>query len=164
MRSMDGMRNSSSRGAVQTLCMGLLCLAAFSASLFGGVIPGRWEKLAAQEPGLPIRLTLGSGQEMTGIFQEVTPDALSIIEVGGAQRMVPKSSVSRVQTRFKVPDRVDNGIAIGAGVGAIWGAAAQGAGEFNRGGTIVLMSLLGAGVGYLVDRARETPETLYRSR
>ncbi len=134
------------------------------AALDAGVVPGRWEKLEAQPPGTAIRLTLRSGDERVAVFQDATPEALRVHAPGGVEMLIPKAAIAKVETRFKVEDTTGDGIAIGAAVGSILGATGSGAGDLNRSGAIALIGIMGAGVGYLIDKAREKPETLYVAR
>lgn len=145
-----------------------------SSLLNAQVIPGRWEKVEAQKQGTELILILHSGEQVYGLLEEVTHDTVIVIEEGGGQMSITKSSIHQVETT-----RIDStrngtliGLAIGGTVGSIGGAlladgfANRPTASDNLQGAILLGAFgggIGAAIGYGVDKVADDkrPEVLY---
>ncbi len=161
----------TARVLVYSVCLLLLF---HSALLHAQVIPGRWEKVEAQKQGTELTLILHSGEQVYGLLEEVTHDTVIVIEEGGGQRSITRSSIHRVETT-----RIDStrngtflGLAIGGTVGSISGAVfAAGFSDFPKASDTLVAGLIcgaigagiGAAIGYKVDKEADHkgPEILY---
>jgi hypothetical protein len=145
----------------------------------GGVVPGRWEKVASLMSGTSIVVTLKTGERAEWIFRGIGPDRMILSDSSGRELAIPKPIVQIIETAGKVRDRLANGALIGAGIG--FGSAALGmagyAAHVTASGPIwggeatgyyVGAGLVGAGIGALVgtviDAGSQTPEILYRAK
>ncbi len=132
-------------------------------SLQAQVVPGHWEKVEAQKQGTELTLILHSGEQVYGLWEELTDDTVIVIEEGGGQRSVTKVSIHRVETT-----RIDStrngtwiGLAIGGAAGSISGAVfAAGFSDFPKASDTLVAGLIcgaigagiGAAIGYKVDK------------
>ena len=145
-------------------------------SLSAGIMPGRWEKVAALNPETEIMITLKSGERTESFFVSLGSDNVVIREVTGTVRVLPKTEVLSIITAKKVPDRKLNGVFIGAGVGfgagffglAAWNARATASGPIWDGeclgyytGAGLIMAAIGAVVGAVIDAVHKDQEVLY---
>lgn len=157
-----------------SLLAGAILLAA--GPLMAGVVPGRWEKVAALPAGKPIVVTLKAGERIECSFESLAPDALSISDFGGNRRKLPRSEVRRIVAAEKHDDRVRDGAIVGAVTGLAGGLAVGSAIYFGQGsekekpeaaGFILPFGPFGAGVGalvgYLADRSHRGHEVLYEA-
>ena len=80
-----------------------------------GVIPGRWEKVAALAQETPIIVDLKNGDRIEGPFEELSRSELLLV-YGSVRAAIPKEDIRRITIRED--DFVDNGALIGAGIGA----------------------------------------------
>ena len=142
-------------------------------SLQAGVVPGRWQKVDALQPGKEIVVTLKSGDHIEGTFKSSGPEELTWIDPNGREQMVPRSEVRKIVSVEKIKDRLRNGVLIELGVGSGVGLfgysiaeqVAGGEGAFNE--YSLSFALLGAGIGALVgmtvDAVRQETEVLYQA-
>ncbi len=151
-----------------------LLLLSHSVLLHAQVIPGRWEKVEAQNQGTELTLILHSGEQVYGLLEEVTTDTVIVIEEGGGQRSITKLSVHHVETT-----RIDStrngtliGLAIGGAAGSISGAwfatalSERPSASDYLGGALICGAIgagIGAAIGYKVDKEADhkRPEVLY---
>ena len=151
-----------------------LLLLFHSVLLHAEVIPGRWEKVEAQKQGTELTLILHSGEPVYGLLKEVTHDTVIVVDEGGGQRSVTKSSIHQVETT-----RIDStrsgtliGLAIGGAVGSISGGLVARASsdfptasDFLQGALIIgaIGAGIGAAFGYTVEKwvDHKRPEVLY---
>ena len=83
-------------------------------SLQAMVIPGRWEKVAAEKTGSKIIVTLKTGDLMECNFVSLSTDSLVVSTPDGEEREYSKDNVARITTASKRQDSLANGVAIGA--------------------------------------------------
>jgi hypothetical protein len=136
-----------------------------------GVVPGSRARLEALQPGVPLVVTLNTGQRLQGALKAASFSVLVLTDRPGKELSVPMSQVERI-VAAGTRDSLGNGVAIGAGIG--FGAALAilaGAGSQDgyvlpsaKIGAPLLLSGVGALVGAFVDRAHESEQVLYRAR
>lgn len=135
--------------------------------VWAGVVPGKWDKLIARSPGTEIIVTLTSGEQVEGTYQELGGESL-LMTVAGAPRNIPKSGIAKITTAGQ-QDSIWNGALIGAAAGGIAAAVAVGTYSKNEGGNnnlwIAVPLCAGAGLaaGIGVDSAFQGRETLYEA-
>ena len=141
-----------------------------TATLEAGVIPGRWEKVEALEEGTRIVVEIKSGDRLEGAFKRVSPQELTIIDPGGSDRQVPKTTVAKIVTAEKVKDGLTNGMLIGMGVGTgvAVGAVALATGGVSEEcivcGLVIFVGFAGGwGMGAAIDAIHQGPEVLYQA-
>jgi hypothetical protein len=157
----------------------LISLMFCTSSLSAGIIPGRWEKVAALNPETEIVITLKSGERTESYFVSLGSDKLVVREITGIIRELPKTEVLGIVTEKKISDGKLNGILIGAGVGfgaGFLGLAAWNARETASGpiwdrealgyytGAGLIMAAVGAVAGSVIDAAHKDQEVLYVAR
>jgi hypothetical protein len=151
--------------------VGIILLA--SSILNAGVIPGRWEKVAAENKGTNLIITLKGGERIEGFFKSLTADAIVVEPPGVGDRTIPRTAVAKIITADKRSGDLTNGTVIGAVVGAsIVGVpliivAASGEMHGSDAGGVILLLLLSTGIGALaglgIDAAVKGQVTLYEA-
>ena len=151
--------------------VGLILLA--SSVLNAGVVPGRWEKVAAENKGANLIITLKAGERIEGFFKGLTDDAIVVESPGSGDRTIPKTAVARIVTADKRSGDLTNGTVIGAAVGGsivgvplIIGAAAGEIHGSDAGAVILSLALctgIGALIGLGIDAAVKGQVTLYEA-
>jgi len=150
---------------------GLVLLA--SSVMNAGVIPGRWEKVAAENRGTGLIITLKAGERIEGLFKGLTDDAIVVEPPGSGDRTIPKTAVAKIITADKRSGDLTNGTVIGAVVGGsivgvpILVAAAGGNIQGSEAGGVLLLLALSTGIGALaglgIDAAVRGQVTLYEA-
>ena len=107
--------------------------------------------VAAQNPGDTIFVTDRTGVQTDGRLMHISPDGLTLL-VDGQERVIPPSSVARVEKR----DSRWNGTLIGATTGALIGVMGAGAScspDCARDIPVAALinGAIGAGIGALID-------------
>ena len=133
-----------------------------------------WARVDALSRGARLLVTLSTGEEREYVFERSTPRDVTLVTPQGSTDVLPKSLVIRVVRRHAHGDALENGVTIGAllGAGAVLGAtviAAKSCGSGCEGpesykplvGLGTLAAAGGAAIGYLVDRQRKGIEVLY---
>ena len=146
----------------------IICLAV--GSLTAGVVTGRWEKVDGLQEGTRIVVEINSGDRLEGAFKRVSPQELTIIDPGGSDRQVPKTTVAKIVTAEKVKDGLTNGMLIGMGVGTgiAVGAVALATGGVSEEcivcGLAIFVGFAGGwGMGAAIDAIHNGPEVLYQA-
>jgi len=134
------------------------------------VIPGRWEKVAAEKPGSKIIVTLMTGDRVECSFGRLLADSLVVSTPDGEEREYNKADVARITTADKRPDSLNNGFLIGAaaagipsGLIAIGCLAAKTCTGSQVGVALPIYVGIGAGIGLAVDAGIKDYETLYEA-
>jgi len=142
----------------------VLLLVMSASAVQAGVVPGRWDKVIAEKPGTEMIITLLSGEEIRGAYQEVGAEAL-LVTVGGASRDLPKSGIAKITTADRRTGPLWNGPVIGAAIGGGIPLIAAAGVEHPDGIEIVALfgALIGAGIGLGIDAAYQTRITLYKA-
>ena len=140
------------------------------ASASAGVVPGRWEKVDGLQEGTQIVVEIKSGDRLEGAFKRVSPQELTIIDLGGSDRQVPRTVVAKIVTAEKFKDGLTNGMLIGMGIGtgAAVGAVALATGGVSEECTVCGLAILvgfagGWGMGAAIDAIHQKPEVLYEA-
>jgi len=141
-------------------CVAVVLLAALPAR--ATVVPGRWEKMAAEKPGTRIIVTLAMGDLIECAFVGLEPDSLAVATFDGVQREYRKSDVVRIVTAGARTDSIADGAALGALVGALQGFILASASGGTAGGALA-MAGFGAGIGLAADAASKGPVILYEA-
>jgi len=143
-----------------------------TASVQAMVIPGRWEKVAAEKPGSNIIVSLMTGDIMECSFMGLSEDSLILSTPDGVERKFSKANVARITSADKRSDSLTNGTLIGAAsagipVGII-SLVALGRGCHDCTEQAVVFTAIwtgiGAGIGLLVDAGIKDQITLYEAR
>ena len=141
--------------------------------LLGGVIPGRWDKVASLPQDTQILITLRSSDEIEGRYQNLNEGTLLFRDLSGVEVSIPQSAVEKIASAEPVPDPVWNGTLIGLGIGTGTGALLGTAlyrkeGEpviFSRGDTAAIFAVAGAAVGatlgLVADALNKSAEVFY---
>jgi len=95
-----------------------LLLLSHSVLLHADVIPGRWEKVEAQAPGIGLTVIMKSGDWFDCAYKELQMDTL-VVETSAGERRIPKVDIQRLETSELVPDPVKDGTLKGAVIGAV---------------------------------------------
>jgi hypothetical protein len=137
-------------------------------TLSAGVVPGRWEKVAAEKPGSKLIITMQSGERIDGFYKGLTGEHLQLAMLDGQERAVRKADVTRIITADKRMGSLTNGFIIGAAVGAAIPliATAIGVHDDDAGPvavTTLLVALMGGGIGVGIDAAVQGHITLYQA-
>ena len=134
------------------------------------VIPGRWEKVAAEKPGSNIIVTLITGDRVECTFTSLSNDSLIVSTPDGVEREYSKAHVARITTVDKRHDSLANGAAIGAlsagiptGILAIAVVATEDAYGEEAGLLFAICTGIGTGIGLAVDASIKDYETLYEA-
>jgi hypothetical protein len=143
------------------------------------VVAGRWEKMEALTPGSSVIVSLPGGERLECTFDKIGTDEILIHELGGKERILPKSAILKIETAAVVHDRLRNGILIGALVGASAGIVGmvasindktngkvywdEDAGAYALGGALVGGGI-GAATGAIIDAKIKHREVLYRAK
>ena len=132
-----------------------------------GVIPGRWEKVAAIAEETPIIVDLKNGDRIEGPFGELSPSEL-LLNYGSARAAIPKADVERITIRQK--DSLANGSLIGAGTaagiaGLVFGAQPPASDPILPLALLYtgVVAAIGAGLGALVDASEKRVVVLYEA-
>ena len=140
---------------------------------FSGVIPGRWEKLAAEPVGAEIRILFRSGEQLEATIQEVAADHVRVLTGDGRQIFAQKSEIVRIISGRR-HDRLRNGAltgaAIGAGIGIlslIYFLSESGTNDTDAWGTGGVVTMIGFGSGLFIgagiDAALKGDLVLYQA-
>lgn len=154
--------------------IGAVGLILFASSILNaGVIPGRWEKVAAENRGTNLIITLKAGERIEGLYKNLTDDAIVVEPPGGGDRTIPKTAVAKIVTADKRSGDLTNGTVIGAVVGGsivgvplIIFAASGDVNGSDAAGAIFLLFLstgIGALAGLGIDAAIKGQVTLYEA-
>ena len=134
------------------------------------VVPGNWNKVAAEKPGSSIIVTLMTGDVMECSFVSLSTDSMIVSTPSGVERRYSKDSVARITSTDKRSDSLANCTAIGAVIAAIPAGIIAGAclGMKTCTGSQVGVALpiyigIGAGIGLAVDAAVRSDITLYKA-
>ena len=135
------------------------------------VIPGRWEKVAAEKPGSRIIVSLMTGDVLECSFVRLSEDSLFVATPQGVERNFSKDNVARITTVDKRTDSLVNGAAIGAacagipsGIIAIAAAGSHVSSKEDAALFFAIWTGIGAGIGLAVDasvRNEITPPGTY---
>ena len=136
-------------------------------SLRAQVVPGRWEKLDALQPGQQITVTLKSGDRIDADFQSSSPDEISLVTRSRrllAALKIPKADVEQVSS-LEADSRL-NGTLIGAGVGAAFGLTGFATADSAKGPLIgsAITAGIGALIGLAIDIAHKRSEIVYKAK
>ncbi len=148
----------------------MLALVITLTGLHGEVVPGRWEKVELLPLGQKITVHLVSGQQTSGKFRQVTSREIELM-VGGREKSFSRDDVLLIE---KVGDRLVDGMAKGAGIGAlaglpwlIWGLRYSGGEQDDArrigAGLFALSAAVGLAAGTIADAAKVSREVVYRS-
>jgi hypothetical protein len=145
-----------------------------TAALLGDVVPGRWAKVAILPLESQIVLTLRSGDRIECKYQSLSNTDLVVVDMSGSEVNIPRSEVAKITSGKPVADPLWNGpligLGIGAGAGALLGAALYDEDEnnfaiFSRGETAAITAVVGAAIGVTIglvtDVVDKSPEVLY---
>ncbi len=150
-----------------------LLLLSHSVLLHGDVIPGRWEKVEAQAPGIGLTVIMKSGDWFDCAYKELQMDTL-VVETSAGERRIPKVDIQRLETSELVPDPVKDGTLKGAVIGAVvlavLGGLACDPNDFLcdrlTGVAVgaVIGAVAGAAIGFTVDKVanHKRPDVLKR--
>ena len=83
------------------------------------VVPGRWEKVAAEKAGSKIIVTLKTGDIIECACVNLSADSLFVSTPDGVERKYSKANVERITTADKRTGSLVNGALIGAAVAGI---------------------------------------------
>ena len=61
-------------------------------------VPGRWQKLDRQTPGLQVIVEMRDGERINGAFRSSNQEMLTVLEVTGTERFLRKVDVRKVVT------------------------------------------------------------------
>lgn len=130
------------------------------------IVPGRWEKLDALQPGQQITVTLKSGDRIDADFQSSSPDEISLVTRSRrllAALKIPKADVEQVSS-LEADSRL-NGTLIGAGVGAAFGLTGIATADSAKGPLIgsAITAGIGALIGFAIDAVRKKSEIVYQA-
>jgi hypothetical protein len=155
-----------------------ICILA-AASLQAQVPLGRWEKVEGLQPGTSIIIRLKTGDLLEGAFKSFSRDSVVLIDWSALEWMIPKSTVQKIETSAKVPDRLRNGTLIGMLIGMAAGIGGMVAfrdsvtsnhapwSDEER-GFVMIGALVGGGVGAgtgaIVDASFKRRTLLYQAR
>ncbi|MEE8584187.1 MAG: hypothetical protein V3T83_04975 [Acidobacteriota bacterium] len=145
-------------------------LALGTLSMQAGIIPGRWEKVDTLVPDTEIVVMLDSGERLVARYQESSPAAILVRRPDGKELELPKRAVEKVVLAgVKKKDRIWDGLAIGAAVGAgsylIGHAASCCAPNAPHDAAFAgVFAAIGMGIGALIDFAVRQEEVLYRAK
>jgi len=134
------------------------------------VVPGNWNKVAAEKPGSNIVVTLMTGDVLECSFVSLSTDSIIVSTPSGEERKYSKDNVARITTVDKRADSLGNGAALGAIVAGIPAGiiAAACLSSNTCTGSQVGVALpiyvgIGAGIGLAVDAGIRSEETLYKA-
>ncbi|MEJ2246953.1 MAG: hypothetical protein P8Y80_12885 [Acidobacteriota bacterium] len=134
------------------------------------VIPGRWEKVAAEKPGSKIIVTLMTGDRVECSFGRLSADSLILSTPDGEEREYSKANVARITTADKRTDSLNNGFLIGSAIAgipsgliAISCLAAKTCTGSQVGVALPIYVGIGAGIGLAVDASIKDYEILYEA-
>ena len=131
------------------------------------VVPGRWEKVAAEKPGSNIIVSMVYGDVMHCSFISLSDDSIIVSTLDGVKREYSKADVARITTADKRQDSLVNGALIGAAsVGIPAGILIAGAVDAPSEKVAVPIAIftgIGAGIGLLVDAGIKDYVTLYEA-
>ncbi len=132
----------------------------------------KWEKVDALQASGDLTVVLTSGERRRYLLSAATQDTLRLVASTGAVKVVPKSSIARVEQRYNDP--TNNGLGIGLAVGAaaglglvaaLYASCDQGC-EAPAAGPIYLTSIgmgaaIGGVTGWLIDKAHKGKKLVY---
>jgi hypothetical protein len=134
------------------------------------IIPGRWEKVAAEKPGARIIVSMMTGDRVECTFVSLSPDSLIVSTPDGKEREYSKTIVARITTADKRQDSLANGAGIGAliagipaGIIAVQCLAAKTCTGKQVGINFPIYIGIGVGIGLAVDGSVKDYETLYEA-
>jgi len=119
-----------------------------------------WETLEQTlRPGRRVVVTQMNGRRAEGKLLSLSPEAIAVT-VNDRPVSIPREDVFRVRIADIRQRHTLIGMAIGAGVGVIWGANL---GDFNRGLSAVVLGGIGTGVGAAAGGALPIGAPLYEA-
>ena len=136
--------------------------------LSGGVVPGRWEKVAAENPGTSLIVTMKSTERVEGSLKQLSDDTFTLTTVDGLERVLRKSDVARIVSGEKRSGPLLNGVVIGAAIGAALGLitykySVQGWAAGYASASTAFGAGIGAGLGLAIDAGYKGHVTLYQA-
>ncbi len=142
-----------------------------AASVQASVVPGRWEKVAAEKPGSNLIVSLITGEQLECYFIGLSTDTLTVSTIDGSERELRKADVHRIITADERMGSLANGVLVGALIGAIptgiLSIVALAGDCHDCGGAaaafVGLGAGIGAGIGLAVDAAKKGQITLYEA-
>jgi hypothetical protein len=147
----------------------LAALLSMTATIHAVVIPGRWEKVDGLTPGTETIVELRAGERIDRSLKHSGPEDLTLIELGGSERRIPKSEVSTISYRQKHADSLSNGALIGFGVGTVLGLVGCVTPPYPPDKETLFIGPLafggiGAAIGPVADAAHQANEVLYKAQ
>jgi hypothetical protein len=162
----DGRKEMRCKSKITAIAASCLAVSILQAQ----VIPGRWEKMAAEKPGSKITVTLHSGDRIDCSFNHLSADSLLVTTPDGTERILRKTDVATIVTASKRWDSLRNGGIIGLGVGIAIGALGTLAMSEHTEvsgatalGLIAVYAGIGAGIGLAIDAGKRNQLTLYEA-
>ena len=135
-----------------------------------------WAKVEEVPSGTQIAITTLLGSRLDGKLKASTEEQLVVVTKGGSERRIPRADIQTVSASRSDP--VWNGLLVGAAIG-FGGGSAYGAALFCCSGRYgakppgyaaefipmvgVVGSVLGALVGWRMDKARVRTEVIYKA-
>ncbi|GAB4119700.1 MAG: hypothetical protein Kow001_19080 [Acidobacteriota bacterium] len=149
-----------------------LTLAAVFPHLLAGVIPGRWEKVAALVDGTPVRIELVSRERIEGLFRGLGPGELQMETSAGTQSF-PRHDVIRVERLDRLPPPRRRWLIMGAGSGLGFAVPFMDENarlhyEISTAANGLILGVVGAGIGLtasaILDARDRSRAPLYEAR
>ena len=136
--------------------------------LSAGVVPGRWEKVAAENPGTSLIVTMKSTERVEGSLKQLSDDTFTLTTVDGLERVLRKTDVARIVSGEKRSGPLLNGVVIGAAIGAALGLitykySVQGWDAGYASASTAFGAGIGAGLGLAIDAGYKGHITLYQA-
>jgi hypothetical protein len=151
----------------RTFIVLMALLVCTSSTLRAGVVPGRWEKVAAENLGAKFIVTMLSGERIDGYFRGMSEDHLKLTMLDGQERAVRKTEVAKIITGDRRMGSLTNGFLIGLGIGAgipaIAAASMHDDADASAAIVIILGGLIGGAIGVGIDAAVQGHITLYQA-
>ena len=138
-------------------------LSAATVSAAEAQVAGSFEQLQSLVgPGDRVTVTDRTGQGLTGSITSLSPASLTLL-VEGSQRVFDEADISDMRQRR--PDSLIDGAVYGLGIGLGYGwmTLDGGGGSDDAGGILAGMSVLGAGLGVVIDAMIQGRRVIYRS-
>ena len=129
------------------------------------VIPGRWEKVAAEKAGSKMIVSLKTGDRIECAFVNLSTDSLVVSTLDGVERKYSKANVERITTADKRMGSLVNGTIIGAASTGIPIAilCAKYCNSSDVAPVIAIWTGIGAGIGLAIDAGVKGYITLYEA-
>lgn len=134
------------------------------------VIPGRWEKVAAEKPGSNFIVTMMTGELFECTFTSLSTDTLTVSTPDGIEREYRKADVARIVTADQRMGSLANGVGIGAlaggipsGILAILAVADCRDCGAEAAAFVALWTGIGAAIGLAIDAGTKETINLYEA-